>query len=75
MARTKPAAADELRRWIERAEKSHADVAEAFGVTQQHIRHLLTGGRTPSLTLALRVADVTGIPVSAWAKFNEAAAS
>lgn len=74
MGRTKPVAADELRQWMERAEKTHPDVAEAFGVTQAHIRHLLTGGRTPSLALALRIADVTGIPVAAWAR-EEAAAS
>lgn len=68
MGRIKPVAAGELRQWMERTQRSHPDVADAFGVTQAHIRHLLTGGRTPSLALALRIHTLTGIPVAAWAK-------
>lgn len=73
MGRNKPDAADQLRQWMERNGRDYPATAEALGVTRAHISHLLTGGRTPSLTLALRVAEVTGIPVAAWAK--ESAAS
>jgi transcriptional regulator with XRE-family HTH domain len=71
MRRIKPIAADQLREWMKRSGREKADVAASFGVTEQHVRHLLTGSRTPSLTLALRVAEVTGIPVSQWAKYDE----
>jgi transcriptional regulator with XRE-family HTH domain len=60
-------AGDELRAWMERTGRSYDEVAETLGISKSYISNLLTGGRTPSLALAIRIAAVTGVPVSLWA--------
>lgn len=55
-----------LRAWMERQGLKHADVAQALGISQSQVSHLLRGARRPSLDLALRIYDLTGIPIAAW---------
>lgn len=40
------------------------DLAPQFGITQAHLSRILTGTRVPSLELAVRIANLTGIPVA-----------
>lgn len=41
------------------------DLAKRLGIGQAHVSMLVNGERTPSLRLALRIEDITGVPVSA----------
>ncbi len=61
-------AGDELRAWMERSGRSYEDVADTLGISTSYISNLLTGGRTPSLALATRIAHLTGIQPTSWAK-------
>jgi plasmid maintenance system antidote protein VapI len=62
---------DELRDWISRSGRDTAYVASALQITTPHVTHLVKGSRTPSLRLAVRIAALTGIPVSDWVKRDE----
>lgn len=56
---------------MQRTNRDIANVADALGVTTSHVSYLARGLRTPSLELAIKIADLTGIPVTAWAKPSE----
>jgi plasmid maintenance system antidote protein VapI len=73
MRKNKPMGADELRQWMDRTGRSYVEVAAVLAVTTGQVSHLLTGTRTPSLALALRIADVTGISPSRWTREMAAA--
>lgn len=57
---------DALRAWMERTKHSTLDMAVLLQISQPHLSHLMTGGRTPSLALAVRIAQLTGIPAESW---------
>jgi plasmid maintenance system antidote protein VapI len=57
---------DALRAWMDRTKHSTLDMAVLLQISQPHLSHLMTGGRTPSLALAVRIAQLTGIPAEAW---------
>lgn len=59
-------AGNELRAWMKRMGRGYPDLAKALDISRPHLVHLVTGGRTPSLALAGRIAAVTGIPESVW---------
>jgi len=61
-------AGDEMRAWMERSGRSYEDVADVLGISTSYISNLLTGGRTPSLALATKIAALTGIPATAWVR-------
>lgn len=58
---------DALRAWMERSGRSYLDVSQALGISRPHLSHLVTGGRLPSLVLAIRIEQIAGIPVATWA--------
>lgn len=58
-------ARERLRKW--RGSRSQAEVAELLEVEQARVSKLESGKyRRPSLTLALRIQEVTGIPAKQW---------
>jgi transcriptional regulator with XRE-family HTH domain len=63
-----------LRDWMTRTGRTYGSVADALGVTDAHVSYLARGRRIPSLELAIKIANLTGIPVTAWARSTERAA-
>lgn len=47
--------------------RSQSDLARACGVSRQRIAQILDGDAVPSLPLAIRLAEETGIEERAWA--------
>lgn len=54
----------------------HSDFAEKLGVSQVTVTRYVNGKRTPSLSMALRIEDLTKkkVRVSDWYEFPEAQA-
>jgi plasmid maintenance system antidote protein VapI len=46
--------------------RTYAEWAGMFGISRPHLHALLSGERKPSPHVALRIQDVTGIPMTAW---------
>jgi len=61
-----------LQAWVRRRKKTKKEIAEEFGISAPYLSMILSGARTPSLTVAARLEDVTGIPAR---EFVEVAAS
>lgn len=58
-----------LRQWRRDNRKTLADVGEAVGVVPSYISDLETKNtKVPSLTLAAKLSDLTGIPIDKFAK-------
>jgi len=57
-----------LAQWFERSGYTQREIAARLEITEQHMSHLVSGSRTPSLALALRISELTGIPVAELAK-------
>lgn len=57
----------QVERWLAANHQTQADLARACGVTRQRIGQVLDGTAVPSLALAVRLEDVTGIPARRWA--------
>ena len=47
-------------------DRTYAEWAVTFGISRPHLHALLNGDRQPSLDVAQRIADATGVPVTAW---------
>jgi len=45
--------------WIEKKKLSRTDAAELFGISEGQLSRLITGSRTPSSALAVKIAGVT----------------
>lgn len=56
----------QLRAWIERAKLNQTKTADLLGVSDVLISQWLNGVRTPSLELAVKIQDQTGIPAGSW---------
>lgn len=56
-----------LKQWVERRGYSQVEAAEILGLHESFMSMLVRGHRIPSLTNAIRIERLTGIPVSAWA--------
>jgi transcriptional regulator with XRE-family HTH domain len=56
-----------LRAWLKAARRSQRSLAKEIRVSPGYITLLITGIRTPSLPVAKRLQDVTGIPAADFA--------
>lgn len=56
-----------LAAWLEQSGTTQTELAEQLGVVPSHISMLVSGDRTPSLDLAIRIESLTGVPVLALA--------
>lgn len=55
-----------LREWIDRSKINQNQAAELLSITPVFLSQILNGDRTPGLTNALKIEDVTGIAVRSW---------
>lgn len=60
------AAADRLRKWVERNGPSITDATRAIGCQWGQLRDWMRGSATPGLVWAVRIQRATGIAVDAW---------
>ena len=59
-------AAERLAAWLDRAGQTQRDFADSIESSEGQVSNLLSGRRTPSLALASRIEELTGIPASSW---------
>lgn len=59
--------------FLEASGLTQAEFAEQVGVTQAQISRIANGERTPSLALAIRIAEAASVPVASLAPSSEAA--
>lgn len=52
----------EFGRWVSQTGRPQNEIARKCGISPGHLHHLMHGRRVPSLTLALRLQKLTGIP-------------
>lgn len=52
--------------WIERAKLSKGEAASRIGISRPFMSHILGGHRRPTLPNAVKIEEVTGIPVASW---------
>lgn len=50
-----------LAAWFERSGFKQREVAERLGITEGHLSLIVNGKRQPSLTLAVKISELTGI--------------
>jgi len=55
-----------LAEWIEKREYTQLKASVLFGISEGYISMILSGGRLPGRNQALRIEELTGIPVRAW---------
>lgn len=55
-----------LRDWLKRTERKGREVADSLGITHGYLSQLLHGVRRPSVDVALRIQETTGISVASW---------
>jgi transcriptional regulator with XRE-family HTH domain len=67
MARAKKRGAAGVLQWLAENDETAAGLAARIGVNRSVVwRWLHDADRSPSLRLAVRVEDVTGVPASSW---------
>lgn len=54
-----------LNDYFEQTGETHQSLADALGVTAAYVSMLRSGKRQPGLKLALRIHDLTGVPMEA----------
>lgn len=42
---------------------TQAELSDRLGISEGHLSHLINGNRQPSLDLALKIHDLTGVPI------------
>lgn len=52
--------------WLASSDLTQRDVADALGSTTHMVQHWMRGRHTPSLVIAVRIRDLTGIAVESW---------
>ncbi len=57
-----------LQKWLDEQGQSQVWLAEQLGVTPSMVSQILSGDRSPSLKLAARIEDLTGIPTREFAQ-------
>lgn len=57
-----------LRAWRTKHKKTLSDMGDRVGVGASHISQIETGDKMPSLQLAAKLSDVTGIPLGKFVK-------
>ncbi len=56
-----------LSEYLKKTGTTHGALAKRLGVSRPYVTLIAKGDRQPSLTLALRIADETGVPAAALA--------
>ena len=64
--------AQRLRAYLDRTKQNQAEFARESGFSEPFVSQLLTETRRPSITNAVRLEHLTGIPVAAWAETDDA---
>lgn len=64
MARTRNEA---LAAWLDRSRMTQRELAELAGISEAMVSRILSGQNTPSLPVALRLAELTGVPIKQFA--------
>jgi transcriptional regulator with XRE-family HTH domain len=59
-------ARDRLREWIQRSRMTQREAAELLEMHYTFLSQILNSDRSPSLTTAVRIEQVTGIPCESW---------
>lgn len=62
-----------LHEWLDRTGTQQQTLARLIGIADSTLSMLLRGSRRCSLPLAMRIADITGVPVEKlveWPKFQ-----
>ena len=59
--------ASQLRDWMERRDVNLEEAADLLGFAQSFLSKLLNGHRRPGLRNAIRIENVAGVSVRAWA--------
>lgn len=62
-----------MRRWRKKHGKTLEDVAEATGASQPMLSYIERFERQPSLGLAVKLSDLSGIPVNQFVRQENAA--
>ena len=57
---------DQLRGWIDRNGFDQRKAAVELAITEAYLSQLLSGDRCPSLTMAVKFEQETGIPTESW---------
>jgi transcriptional regulator with XRE-family HTH domain len=52
--------------WLERSKLSQRKGADLLGVHYTFLNQILSGRRSPALATAVKIEQVTGVPVEAW---------
>jgi len=52
-----------LAEWVATCGKTQGEIASTLGISEGHLSHLIYGGRQPSLPLAVRISELTGVPI------------
>jgi transcriptional regulator with XRE-family HTH domain len=55
-----------LKRWLERREIAQVDFARTVGASRCYVNQWCSGARRPGRDLAVRIQELTRIPVAAW---------
>lgn len=59
-----------LREWLDRARLNQQEFAKMIEMDPSTLTKILLGSRRPTLNAAVQIADITGIPVDAWASIS-----
>ena len=57
---------ERLKQYCERAHLKQYELADLLGITESYLSQLLSGRRAPGRTNALKIEEVTGVPVRSW---------
>jgi transcriptional regulator with XRE-family HTH domain len=57
---------EQLAAWLRRSKLKQCDFARQIHITDAYLSQVLSGKRRPSLPIAVRIEDQTGIPVRSW---------
>jgi transcriptional regulator with XRE-family HTH domain len=57
---------ERLRAWIERSKLNQVQAAEILSINYVMLSQMLTGVRSPGLSTAIKIEDITGISVRSW---------
>jgi plasmid maintenance system antidote protein VapI len=56
----------QLARWLKRSHYNQLEAAAELGMHWTHFSQILNGRRNPGLRNAVKIEDLTGIPVKSW---------
>lgn len=54
-----------LKDFFEQTQRNQADVAAEVGISESHMSNIVNGARKPSYDVAVRLAQVTNVPMDA----------